>query len=365
MWTSATFKRLTLRFDEMIMDHAERSGGHRESADPGYWGWGSSGNGMPAPSRSRLAGASDSVRFAAEADTSSGSASALFGFGAGSVSSRSGPPDAPAQPSLLADPAVAEAALRSRPPPRHAHELFSTIEEMGGPHAVRMVESLLQRIERTGGPAPIRISVSPGGDGNIELTIGNRSFPINTRAQPAPELTASDITMELGPKPSTQRWNEEAKLCPSGTKELLSRVVVHMINHLLPAAKKRQEEAEEKQRKQEEADKKKQEEADKKEEESKKKEEDDKKKTKDEVDLAMSVDLPPSRATDTPVVGDSSNVGATGDTMSTDATSGDAGGVVALPGESAEPELATADRLDAGGEDTEMCKSMWPPRETS
>jgi len=247
-------------------------------------------------------------------------------------------------PALLSEPAVApEDAMRSRFPTRHAHELFSTIEGMGGPQAVRMMESLIQRSERSGGHDPIRISFARGEDGVVDVTIGGRSFPINTRPQAPAEPTPADITMELGPKPSAQRWNEEAKLSPNGTREMLSRVVIHMINHLLPAAKKRQEEAEEKRKKEEEVAKKKQEEEDKKrEEEQKKKDEEDAKKRKEEVELAMSVDLPPSRAT--PVAGESSNAAETAATIAASAE----------PNARDVHEMAIGDLIELGGEDTEM-----------
>lgn len=328
------------------MDHADGHGGQHESVDPGYWGWGGPGEAPQPAHRSRTPGG-ESARLLERrlllSPGTSGPASALFGMPSGASAHRAGPSDAPAVPGLLSEPAAApEDASRGRFPTRHAHELFSTIEGMGGPQAVRMMESLIQRSERSGGHDPIRISFAHGEDGVVDVTIGGRSFPINTRPQAPVEPTPADITMELGPKPSAQRWNEEAKLSPNGTRELLSRVVVHMINHLLPAATKRQQEMEEKRKQEEEAAKKKQEEEDeKKAEKQRKKDEEDAKKRSDEVELAMTVDLPPSRAT--PVAGESSNAAAT---ASTDEPS--------VPSVDDVQEMAIGDLIELGGEDTEM-----------
>jgi hypothetical protein len=49
--------RLTSRFDEMIMDHADGPSGQYEAVDPGYWGWGGPGEApQPSAHRSRMAG---------------------------------------------------------------------------------------------------------------------------------------------------------------------------------------------------------------------------------------------------------------------------------------------------------------------
>jgi len=267
---------LTDRLEEMELLEARMPGGLGNefgTADPGHWGWEQGGESQPQESRrSRML---DPDRAAA----------ALLG-----LPSRSNATGAPAQPALISQ--VAEAPTRRRDATTRG-ELFAALQGMGGAHAVQLMETLLHRSEQAGAEA-IRISFAQNTAGTIDITVGNRSFNIPSTNTRAYEPTSSDLAAECVPKPTDQRWLEEMKLTPIQSKDHNARLVVHLVNRLLPEAKRREAD---------EAARRKKEEEEEVEREKKDEEEEAAKAKKEEMaglEVAAGVELPASRSTPAP-----------------------------------------------------------------
>lgn len=214
----------------------------------------------------------------------------------------------PAQPALLAPP-VADSRRRDVATTRD--ELYAALEGMGGPQAVRLLESLLHRSDRTG-PDAVRISFAQGQNGVLDVSVGNRSFSVPRTHQPV-EPTTEDLIAGSAPRPSMDRWSEESKLTPIISPEYFARFVQHLINRLLPEAKKRAAEEEIKRKKAEEEkasadERKKAQDAKKKEEEDVKKAEEDRQNAEaaqrrvEEAEAAAGIALPESRLSPIPPV---------------------------------------------------------------
>jgi E3 ubiquitin-protein ligase HUWE1 len=116
-------------------------------------------------------------------------------------------------------------------------ELINTLEDVGGAQAVRALESLVGHTGPGGGTEAIRVGQGQGRPGAIGFSIGGRYFQL---PQPAPQSaipTYLDPTAEYVPAPSIRRWQEEMSICP-GSDTMVARIVVHIINRLLPEARR-------------------------------------------------------------------------------------------------------------------------------
>ncbi|KAK4689594.1 E3 ubiquitin-protein ligase HUWE1, partial [Tremellales sp. Uapishka_1] len=197
----------------------------------GAWGWeqpsNGSGSGASSRNRSRLY----------DDDTS-----ALFGTPPGGrLPSSSGP----AQHPLVVDPASNNIPASRRLPRslqslNSFNDLLASIEGLVGAEAVQLLEDLVSHGRRGHDPAnAIRVNVSQNEDGGIGLTIGGRSFivpPTHHRAPPQP--TPADVLHEYTPKPTLQRWHDEMAVVPGTATDHSARLAAHIINRLLPEAKK-------------------------------------------------------------------------------------------------------------------------------
>ncbi|CAK9787037.1 hypothetical protein CC85DRAFT_263373 [Cutaneotrichosporon oleaginosum] len=114
-------------------------------------------------------------------------------------------------------------------------DLLASIESFAGPQAVTVVENMLQRT-RNHGADGIRVDLAHRQDGSFGLSIGGQSFTVAPPTRQLPQ-TAEDIQPEFEPRPTLHRWQEEMNLFPYNSPEQVSRVVLHIINRLLPAAR--------------------------------------------------------------------------------------------------------------------------------
>jgi E3 ubiquitin-protein ligase HUWE1 len=113
-------------------------------------------------------------------------------------------------------------------------ELLNTLEGMGGSQAVQILENLLSRSSPSRQDA-IRINLAHEENGLIGLSIGNRSItlPAINPASPYPGEPSSDYT----PRPTAHRWQEELAVVPGPKADSTARLVIHIINRLLPEAR--------------------------------------------------------------------------------------------------------------------------------
>lgn len=204
----------------------------------GHWGW-----------RGMTAGQPDSSSRSRSLDMDA-AATSLLG-----LPPRSNPADSTSHP-LLQTPRGNGVSGRSTNNPfgtlSSIQELMASIDHLGGPQAVQFLENIVQQSRNTGAET-IRVDLAHRNDGGFGLTIGGRSFVVAPPTRKLPS-TAVELQAEYEPRPTMQRWQEEAQLFPYTAPEQLARLTVHLINHLLPAARKAAEEEAERLRKEEEAD---------------------------------------------------------------------------------------------------------------
>ena len=169
----------------------------------------------------------------------------------GGPSRRRAPAVPPAQSSLVVENVNQPNLPSRRTLPRSLlssfNDLIAGVGSAGGSvqeQALDLIERLLGRIGHHSRAVQIRLS---GDDqGNIGLSIGDQSYNLAAPTSPrSPGPEADDITPEYIPKPSLQRWHEEMSVCPGNTPDVATRMVNHLVNLLLPAAKQRAEAAQE------------------------------------------------------------------------------------------------------------------------
>jgi E3 ubiquitin-protein ligase HUWE1 len=114
-------------------------------------------------------------------------------------------------------------------------ELLASIESFAGQQAVAFVQDILQR-NRNHGAERIRVDLSHRQDGSFGLTIGGQTFTVPPPTRHLPN-TPEEIQGEFQPHPTMHRWQEEMSLFPYTSTEQVSRMVLHIINRLLPAAR--------------------------------------------------------------------------------------------------------------------------------
>lgn len=207
----------------------------------------------------------------------------------------------PAQHPLMMNPGQRDPSRPLRAHQGSLNELYAALELAGGREAIRMLEELLVQAGQ-GGTESVRINFSEGENGSVHLSIGGRSFMFPSRRNREPATAAQEVKLDYSPQPTAQRWQDELSISPARLKQLTSRLALHIINRLLPEAKRSAEEEAEKRRTAEEgaaavAARRKEEEA---KEKAKNREE--------ELARAAAVTLPESRVpTPLPAAGSSSN----------------------------------------------------------
>ncbi|WVR09546.1 hypothetical protein IAU60_006615 [Kwoniella sp. DSM 27419] len=90
------------------------------------------------------------------------------------------------------------------------------------------------------GSQAIRIDFAQDETGHIGLTVNGRSLPLNGHVQQVPRNV--DLLLEYAPRPTKQRWLEEMNLATTSRNETSSRLVIHLVNRLLPDARRRADE---------------------------------------------------------------------------------------------------------------------------
>jgi E3 ubiquitin-protein ligase HUWE1 len=105
-----------------------------------------------------------------------------------------------------------------------------------GPDAARLVDNVLRRQYAVG--RSLRIGLSDTPDGGVHLDIGGRRYTFPPANQQGRGETAAeaedDITGEFIPKPTAPRWHDEMHICGEDSAKLVN----HIINRLLPEARK-------------------------------------------------------------------------------------------------------------------------------
>ncbi|ORX40510.1 hypothetical protein BD324DRAFT_596040 [Kockovaella imperatae] len=184
---------------------------------PGHWGW----DGQRAGSSRRL---TSRLMDTEVADRSNGAA--------------------PASHPLVTQPSAP--ALRRNLPRNlidNLQNMLRTNNGGGGPgQMLEMIERLLQRINHQA-THNMQIRLSSEANGSIGLSIGDRNYNFGPSSSPT-ETTAEDVTAEYVPKPTMHRWQEEMSVIPGNSSVMVTRLVHHIINRLLPDARKRAEEME-------------------------------------------------------------------------------------------------------------------------
>ena len=187
--------------------------------DSGPWGWGANASGS-------------SRRHDAD-----GEYAALFGR----TVSRGGP----AQPSLITQPHQTR-----RRETGSRNDIMSALEQAGGSRAVQLLEELLAQTEQAG-VGSLHIGISQTENGQIDITVAGRTYRIPYRpGQPSSPTSPTSPTspngensgpVDYAPRLTATRWLEESRLAPLKISTFINNMVVHLINRMMPEAKKKAE----------------------------------------------------------------------------------------------------------------------------
>jgi E3 ubiquitin-protein ligase HUWE1 len=220
-----------------------------------------------------------------------------------------------------AHPLIAPPVVRPRAQPRDytsragVNDLLRDIQQMRTPESMAALDALMTS-HRANGQVPVQIDMHADAD-HIGIRIDGRTFNLT---RPAANAPPPDITSEFLPRQTMSRWLEEWNVIPGcDLPEQSARLVMHIVNRLMPEAKKAAEQAEEEAAKKAAEDEKKAEEERKEREEQERKEEAEAEQKKAEEERlraeaeaeaarvaaeatrqAAAVPLPESRSSDTP-----------------------------------------------------------------
>ncbi|GHJ84973.1 hypothetical protein NliqN6_1375 [Naganishia liquefaciens] len=169
------------------------------------------------------------------------------------------------QEDLQATPTAAVATTSNRPSaglqrPRDLPGLIRALDSLMGGNAMQVLETLAGGANHEHGDHTIRIETGSHG---TEIRVGNRSLhygPGGVGDLPAAPTT-NNQTIESTPQPTLNRWQEEEKIVSAiDAQDRLHKIINHIVNVLLPSARKSEEEAKAKKAKEEAANKRKAEE---------------------------------------------------------------------------------------------------------
>lgn len=152
------------------------------------------------------------------------------------------------QEDLQANPAGAAAVNGNRPAmglqrPRDLPGLIRALDSLMGGNAMQVLETLAGGVNHDHGDHTIRIETGSHG---TEIRVGNRSLhygPGGISDTPGAS-TPNSQTIESTPQPTLNRWQEEEKIVSAiDAQDRLHRIINHIVNVLLPSARKSDEEA--------------------------------------------------------------------------------------------------------------------------
>lgn len=115
-------------------------------------------------------------------------------------------------------------------------DLISTLEARAGPEATQLFQAFLAQ-GRNGGRNAVRIDLAQSQDGAFGLQIDGRPFHFPSTTAATGDTASS--ALDLMPKPTLRRWQEEFSLTALDPVSLTARYAQDLIDALLPEARKR------------------------------------------------------------------------------------------------------------------------------
>ncbi|WVQ77455.1 hypothetical protein IAR50_007141 [Cryptococcus sp. DSM 104548] len=146
----------------------------------------------------------------------------------------------PAQHPLLAQTSTSGSRQLHRSLGGNFQELITAIERLGGADAIHVLENLIANRHITGSDATWLSFVRDHLGNLTAMSVNGRTFPLNGNNRS--NVPSGHISAEFVPMTTVQRWGEELALVPLSRNEATSRLVLHLINRLLPEARRRAEE---------------------------------------------------------------------------------------------------------------------------
>lgn len=86
-----------------------------------------------------------------------------------------------------------------------------------------------------------QLAFSRNHDGSMSVSINGRVYTVGGQSR---NVTSPNVAAEFVPMTTSQRWQEELNMLPMSRNEASSRLVVHIVNHLLPEARRQAAEKE-------------------------------------------------------------------------------------------------------------------------
>lgn len=111
---------------------------------------------------------------------------------------------------------------------------------MGGTDTIQMLENFVANRQHNG-IGPNQLAFSRNHDGSMSVSINGRVYTVGGQSR---NITSPNVNPEFVPMTTSQRWQEELHMLPMSRNEASSRLVVHIVNHLLPEARRQAAEKE-------------------------------------------------------------------------------------------------------------------------
>lgn len=86
-----------------------------------------------------------------------------------------------------------------------------------------------------------QLAFSRNHDGSMSVSINGRVYTVGGQSR---SVASPNVAAEFVPMTTSQRWQEELNMLPMSRNEASSRLVVHIVNHLLPEARRQAAEKE-------------------------------------------------------------------------------------------------------------------------
>ncbi|KAJ9104930.1 hypothetical protein QFC19_003725 [Naganishia cerealis] len=174
---------------------------------------------------------------------------ALFGRNRNSTSNVASVASHPLLQEDLPPAAVSSTGVNSQRPlpaltrPRDLPGLIRALDSLMGGNAMQVLETLAGGAGHQHGEHTIRIETGSNG---TEVRVGNRSLHYGPGGISGPQTTSNsnNQTIESTPQPTLNRWQEEEKIVAViDAQDRLNKIITHVINILLPAAREAEKEA--------------------------------------------------------------------------------------------------------------------------
>ncbi|KAL7424430.1 E3 ubiquitin-protein ligase tom1 [Cryptotrichosporon argae] len=115
-------------------------------------------------------------------------------------------------------------------------DLLASVDGHGAQQALEYIESIMH--QGHSGVDGIRVNIAHRSDGGVNLAIGGRQFALNRNTpQDGPDHPA-DITTDYRPQPTASRWTAAAPLVAPFWADSSDVLMTHVVNRLLPPARK-------------------------------------------------------------------------------------------------------------------------------